>query len=247
MGEAMTKRLISAFPLLLIGLPGIASAADLSAPVYKAPPVAPAPYYNWNGFYIGANIGGGFGNLNFGNLVTATGVPLAGNSANVSGVLGGGQIGYNFMMSPNFLIGIEADVDGANINGSATNATGSTEHSFNTDVFGTVRGRFGLTSNNWLFYGTGGFAWGNEQVTRNQLTGTTGAAGPGTSEQVSNTGTGWTVGGGIEWGITQNWTARVEYLYVDLGNSPYAFPLSGRTTTFENAFNVVRAGVNFKF
>jgi outer membrane immunogenic protein len=248
MGEAMTKRLISAVPLLLIGLPGIAAAADLSTPpAYKAPAIAPAPYYNWNGFYIGANIGGGFGDLNYGNTITATGVALAGNSANVAGVVGGGQIGYNYMMSPNFLIGFEADFSGANINGSTTAADGSTQHSFNTDWFGTVRGRAGLTWNNWLLYGTGGFAYGDEQVTRNQLTGTIGGAVPGTSEQVSATSTGWTAGGGIEWGIAQNWTARVEYLYVDLGTNSYSFPISGRTTTFDNAFNVVRFGVNYKF
>jgi outer membrane immunogenic protein len=80
------------------------------------------------------------------------------------------------------------------------------------------------------------------------LTGAIGAAVAGTSESVSiNGATGWTAGGGIEWGVTPNWTARVEYLYVDLENSSFSFPLSGRTTTFDDAFNVVRLGVNYKF
>jgi outer membrane immunogenic protein len=224
-------------------------AADLSpaAPVYKAPPVAPVPYYNWNGFYIGANIGGGFGDVNFSNVVTTTGVSTGSNSASVAGVVGGGQIGYNYVLSPSFLAGVEADVDGANINGSATDTAGTVEHKFDTEVFGTVRGRLGLIWTNWLFYGTGGFAWGNEQVTRNQLGGFAGLATAGTSETVNNTGTGWTAGGGIEWGITPNWTARVEYLYVDLGTSSYSFPISNRTTSFDDAFNVVRFGVNYKF
>jgi len=244
----MNKRFFAIVPLVLLGAPGLAAAADLSTP-YKAPPAAPAPipYYNWTGFYIGGNIGGGFNDYSFANTVTATGAPVNSNSASVAGVLGGGQIGYNYLFSRNFLLGVEADIDGANINGSTTSTDGTTQHSFNTDLFGTVRGRLGVAANNWLFYGTGGFAWGNTQVTRNQLTGTVGAATAGTSESISNTGTGWTAGGGVEWGITPNWTARVEYLYVDLGTNSYSFPLAGRATTFDNAFNVVRFGVNYKF
>jgi outer membrane immunogenic protein len=80
-------------------------------------------------------------------------------------------------------------------------------------------------------------------LTRNQLI-TSLAAVAGTSESVSGTSTGWTAGGGIEWGFTQNWTARVEYLYVDLGTNSFSFPISGRTTMFDDAFNVVRFGLN---
>jgi outer membrane immunogenic protein len=245
----MTKRSLAVISLLLLDTSGMALAADLSpaAPVYKAPNVAPAPPYNWNGFYIGANVGGGFGDLGYGNAITATGAASQSNSANVSGVVGGGQIGYNYLLSSNFLLGVEADVSGANISGSATSTNGAFEHSFNTDVFGTVRGRLGVVWNNWLFYGSGGFAWGNEQVTRNQLTGTTGLATAGTSESVSNVGTGWTAGGGVEWGVAPNWTVRAEYLYVDLGSGSYSFPLAGRTAQFDDAFNIVRAGVNYKF
>jgi outer membrane immunogenic protein len=244
----MINRFLAMIPLVLLGAPGIATAADLSTP-YKAPPPAPAPilYYNWSGFYFGGNIGGGFNDFSYSNTNTAAGAPTGGNSVNVGGIAGGGQIGYNYMFSPNFLAGVEADISGANINGSVTSNSGAVQHSFNTDLFGTARGRLGLAYNNWLFYGTGGFAWGNEQVTRNQLI-TGAAAVAGTSESVSiNGATGWTAGGGIEWGITPNWTARVEYLYVDLGTNSFSFPVSGRTTTFDNAFNVVRFGVNYKF
>jgi outer membrane immunogenic protein len=118
--------------------------------------MAPGPVYNWAGFYIG----GGFNDLNFSNANTATGAPTGSNSVNVGGVAGGGQIGYNYIFAPNFLAGFEADISGANINGSVISTDGSTQHNFNTDLFGTVRGRLGLTYNNWLFYGTGG-SWGN--------------------------------------------------------------------------------------
>jgi outer membrane immunogenic protein len=244
----MTKRFLAILPFVFLDVPGIASAADLSSP-YRAPPpaaLAPAPYYNWNGFYIGGNVGGGFNELNFSNANTVTGVPTAGNSANAGGIVGGGQIGYNYMLSPNFLIGFETDLSGANINGNATSASGAVQYTFDTDWFGTVRGRAGLTWNNWLLYGTGGFAYGNQQVTRNQLV--TGlAAVAGTSESVSGTSTGWTAGGGIEWSFTPNWTIRAEYLYVDLGTNSFSFPISSRATTFDDAFNVVRFGLNYKF
>jgi len=196
----MTNRLFAIIPFVLFSAPAIAVAADLAAP-YKAPTPAPAPipYYNWAGFYFGVSIGGGFSDLNFSSANTATGAPTGSNSANVTGVVGGSQIGYNYVFAPSVLAGLEADISGANIDGNATATDGSVQHKFETDLFGTVRGRVGLTYNNWLFYGTGGFAWGNERVTRNQLTGTAGAAVAGISETTSNTGTGWTAGGGIEW------------------------------------------------
>jgi outer membrane immunogenic protein len=244
----MTKRSL-AIATVLFALPGVAAAADMSAPapVYKAPPAPVQSYYNWNGFYAGLNVGGGFTNFNFTNTVTATGAPSGGNSVNAAGVLGGGQIGYNYMFAPNFLIGLEADVSGADLNGSVTSPSGAVQHNFDTDLFGTARGRAGFAVNNWLFYGTGGFAWGNEQVTRNQLFGTTGLATPGTSEAINQIGTGWTAGGGIEWGIARNWTVRAEYLYVDLGNNTFSFPSAGRSTQFDNTFSVGRFGVNYKF
>jgi opacity protein-like surface antigen len=89
-----------------------------------------------------------------------------------------------------------------------TSNSGAVQHSFDTDLFGTVRGQLGLTYNNWLFYGTGGFVWGNTEVARNQLiTGRRGRVGV----RLDQWRAGWTAGGGIEWG-TPNWTARVEYL-----------------------------------
>lgn len=234
---------------LVLTMPEWAAAADLStpAPIYKAPPVGPAPYYNWTGFYAGLNVGGGWGNYNFTNTVTATGTPSGGNTAGFAGVLGGAQIGYNYMFGPSFVLGVEADVDGANLNGSVTSPSGAVQHSFDTDIFGTARGRAGFAVNNWLFYGTGGFAWGNEQATRDQIFGTAGNATAGTTETVNHIGTGWTAGGGIEWGIARNWTARAEYLRVDLGTNTFSFPSSGRSTQFDDAFNVVRFGLNYRF
>jgi len=132
-----------------------------------------------------------------------------------AGVIGGGQIGYDYMVSPSFLLGIEADVDGTLLKGSVLSIDGSNQHSSKLDAFGTVRGRVGFAQTNWLFYGTGGFAWSEGSVTRTQIA-TVAAVPPipapaGTVETTSNTRTGWAAGAGVEWGLTQNWTARVEY------------------------------------
>jgi outer membrane immunogenic protein len=246
----MTKRSLAVISLFLCGLPGSAAAADLSTPPRvpaATPPPAAAPYYNWSGFYAGLNVGGGWSNYDFTNAASAIGTPGPAHSASVAGVLGGGQIGYNYLVTPNFLLGVEADVSGADLNGSVTSPSGAVQHSFNTDLFGTARGRLGFAWNNWLLYGTGGFAWGNEQMTRDQIFGTANLATAGTAESVNQIGTGWTAGGGIEWGVARNWTVRAEYLFVDLGSSAFSFPLSGRTTQFDNNFNVVRFGVNYKF
>jgi outer membrane immunogenic protein len=128
---------------------------------------------------------------------------------------------------------------------------GTNVHNTTLDSFGTVRGRAGFTANNWLFYGTGGFAWSDGTESRSQLA-TVVATPPipavgGSVESVSNTRTGWTAGAGVEWGLTQNWTARVEYLYLDLGNATSTFPISNRQQTSSLTMNVARIGVNYKF
>jgi outer membrane immunogenic protein len=139
------------------------------------------------------------------------------------------------MVSPSFLLGIEADVDGTSLKGSVLSIDGSNHHSSKLDAFGTVRGRVGFAQNNWLFYGTGGRAWSEGSVTRTQIA-TVAAVPPipapaGTVETTSNTRTGWAAGAGVEWGVTQNWTARVEHLYLDLCNATSVFPLSNRQQT----------------
>jgi outer membrane immunogenic protein len=228
-----------------------AFAADLPAREYsKAPVVAPVPLYDWSGFYIGANVGGAWNNSTSTNTAL-DGTFVSSGKGHNSGVIGGGQIGYNYMLSPNFLLGVEADVQGTSLKGSDTSVDGSNVHNTKLDAFGTVRGRAGFTQNNWLFYGTGGFAWSDGSVTRTQLATVVSVppipAVAGTVETSSNTRTGWSAGAGVEWGITQNWTARLEYLYLDLGTVTSVFPISNRQQTSSLTMNVARFGVNYKF
>lgn len=241
---------------LLVASSGSALAADLGArPYSKAPPMI-SPAYDWSGFYIGANVGGAWTRESSSTTALNGVVGGGGNRGSglggASGVVGGGQIGYNFMVAPNFLLGIEADVDGTSLRGSALSPNGADSGSAKVDAFGTVRGRAGFTQNNWLFYGTGGFAWSTGSVTRTQLVAQRTAVPPipaaaGTVETASNTRTGWTAGGGVEWGFMQNWTVKAEYLYLDLGKVTSVFPLANRMQTNTLTMNVARIGVNYKF
>ena len=146
------------------------------------------------------------------------------NPTKPSGFAGGAQAGYNFQTGP-WVFGIEGDIQG---NGASDTFA---PWKFSNPWFGTVRGRAGYAFNNILFYGTGGLAFG-------ELKGMTFG---GVSE--SHTTAGWTLGAGAEFGLAQNWSAKIEYLYVDLDNSN--FVVTGAKNDYR--FGLVRAGVNFHF
>ena len=198
-----------------------ASAADMGrrqamptkAPMYAAP-------YNWTGFYLGINGGGGWGRSEF----TA---PFPTGSFDTSGGLVGGTVGYNWQMGQ-LVFGLEGDIDWSGIKGSAV-CVGTTCETRN-DWLGTARGRVGYAFDRFLPYITGGAAFGNVKNT---------VAGIGSTDQ-SNVG--WTIGGGLEASIAGPWSAKVEYLYVDLGDSGSVL---GSTADFRS--NVVRAGLNYRF
>jgi outer membrane immunogenic protein len=236
---------------------GPALAADLPvAPPPQAPAAyvpAVAPIYNWSGIYIGGNVGAAFDSQGAPNNTIATGpfagTPISAVSHNSTGIAAGGQIGINFQSGP-WVYGVEADADylsnKATVNGST--AGGTDQHVFTLDPLSTVRGRVGYAFDRVLLYGTGGFAMGDYSTTRTQLTGAFMGATAGTAETYSTLRYGWTAGGGIEYALGENWTARVEYLFVDLQSLTYTFPLANITQAAPQEYvNVVRAGLNFKF
>jgi outer membrane immunogenic protein len=194
-------------------------AADLGRPVYKAPVAVVAPYTTWNGFYIGANVGYGWGKTSAADAIGPLG------AVDPSGFAGGGQIGYNWQVSPNWVLGVEADVQGADI--SDSNALYDTR----TNLYGTVRGRLGYAVNNVLLYGTGGYAWG-----RNRLNA------PGGIGHATHSG--YAVGGGIEYAFSPGWSTKLEYLYVDLGREDYNLAIP---TTAKVDFHTIKFGVNYRF
>jgi outer membrane immunogenic protein len=205
-----------------------ANAADLSlAPLYKAPPPEMVQAYNWTGFYLGLNGGGGWGDSHWEGV----------GRADLSGGQVGGTAGYNWQLGRTVL-GLEGDIDWSHMQGSTACPTVGVGGSCSTTEtwLSTVRGRVGYTFGGVLPYVTGGLAVGNIE-----------AAAPGLPGG-SNTNAGWTVGGGVEFALPGNWSAKAEYLHVDLGDVNCGTNCGG--TPNENVSmheDVIRAGVNYRF
>jgi outer membrane immunogenic protein len=215
--------LLSTATLVFIG--STAFAADLPVKAPRVPAVAPS--YNWTGFYVGINGGGGWGRSDSAGPVFATA-----GSFNTSGGLVGGTLGYNWQ-SGIWVAGLETDIDWSNIKGSAP--CGVTTCRTTNDFLGTFLGRLGVSSPPWdkvLFYVTGGLAYGNIRSSVDFFTGGS-----------NTTRAGWTLGGGVEFAIAGPWTAKIEYLYADLGRN--SNDVLGDSARF-NA-NIVRAGINYRF
>jgi outer membrane immunogenic protein len=239
--------------------------------------VVPVPDcdYTWRGFYVGLNLGYGLGNADtqFDPLPDpATFVFLEPQShdADPGGVVGGGQVGFNWQIKRWLVIGAEADFQGSGMDGSKTispvnSITGAPTPGLDgflftrerTDWFGTVRGRIGFTP--WcrlLIYGTGGLAFGNVHYSGESFFSAGGAfiTHPASFDRTS---VGWTAGGGLEYALTHHWSLKCEYLYYDLGDQSATGPelTNGITPNpfyavrynWETTANIVRAGVNFKF
>ncbi|MFT0891639.1 outer membrane protein [Pseudochelatococcus sp. G4_1912] len=234
----------------LFAASGAASAADLpSRHVQPVAPVVIAPIFTWTGFYVGVNAGYAWNNKSSNNAYVVNGVVFAGgNDGNNGGFTGGGQVGYNYQFGQ-FVAGLEADINYADLKRSsnyalafdpALGAFGGSNNGI--EWFGTVRARLGVAFDRALVYATGGFAYGgggnnNGFIYQGMY-----------FENSNNNRTGWTVGGGVEYAITNNITARVEGLYVDLGKSnKHNFVPVFHNNRQSNEFGVVRAGLNYKF
>ena len=205
----------------------VASAADLPRQVpYKAPAYV-APVFNWTGFYIGINGGYGWGKSDW---------DAFGGSANPRGGLVGGTIGYNWQMpSSPWVFGLEGDIDWSDMRGTFTNAACPAGCETRNRWLGTFRGRVGYAIDRVLPYITGGLAVGDINANPTAFPGD------------STTNAGWTLGGGIEAMITPNWTAKVEYLHVDLGSMSCSAAACGLPTNVGFTSDIVRGGLNFKF
>lgn len=220
-----------------MGVP--AHAADLNARYAKAPPAIPPPLYNWSGFYAGANFGGAFGAEN-------ASTPLGTFATDPSGVLGGVQAGYNYMFSPDWLLGIEGEFDWTAAQGVANygNAGNVATLTSNHDFYDTLDGRVGRVLGPWLFFAKGGVAWMNADYA---LNGNGGALGVNNSTSISSTRTGWNIGAGAEYMLSRFWSVKVEYDYLDFGNQTVNFgiPLVGPALGIATQVHEVKFGVNY--
>ena len=236
-----TALLLATTSLFTVGTQ-TANSADLPVKAARPAPIA-APVWSWNGFYIGAHVGGAWGTVE--SEFSDFPFPIA--SSTINGFLGGGQIGYN-IQNGIFVFGIEADA-------SWTNLKGTTPCLFvltckrEADVLGTITGRVGLTADRALIYVKGGAAWAHIE------------------HDVSAFGTalvsddkviwGWTVGTGVEYAITGNWSAKIEYNYMDFGSNTLNFAIPagipggpGAGTIDVDAttrIHAVKFGVNYRF
>lgn len=214
-----------------------AQAADLG--VARGPVAAAiiAPIFGWTGFYVGLQAGYAWGSASATQYVTGTNTIIDVSGYSPNGFVGGVHIGYNYQIN-NFVVGLEADLEGASINGRFTYPNGDAWRSRVT-VQGSIRGRAGVAVDRALFYVTGGLALSNLQDSGIDVGGAT----------VSQSGrAGWTLGAGLEYAFTPNWTARVEYRYTDYGSRRFNLaPVAGSDAAFRNRFHTVRLGVSYLF
>jgi len=203
-----------------------ALAADMPRPNYKAP-IYVEPLFSWTGFYVGLNAGYGWANSDWSGS--------GGNfQSSPKGWMAGGTLGYNYQTGA-FVWGIEGDIDYMNLKGTVPSAV-CASCTVKDTWLGTVRGRVGYSYNRWLPYLTGGAAYGNVYMEAN-------------GGSASGTKAGWTAGAGVEYAFAGPWSAKLEYLYVDLGSATCAQAACGFATDKQVSFkaNLVRAGLNYRF
>jgi outer membrane immunogenic protein len=230
----MNKRKIKTLLLACVGFTALtaasAYAADLprrSLPLPRAPVYV--PFFTWNGFYLGINGGYGFGDSSWTDTVTG----ISTGDFNLDGFVIGGTLGYNLQFG-SWVFGLEADIAWSDIKGSTTTNCPLGCETRNT-WRGTARGRLGYAFDRFLPYLTAGGAFGDIQANATGFSGT------------SQTQFGWTAGAGLEYAFLHNWSAKIEYLYVDLGTVQCSVVECGGITDITFKTSLIRGGVNYKF
>ena len=236
-------------------LVGVAADSAVKAADLPKPTIVQSPQFDWLGWYVGGHVGyagGGSdwssnqpGGVSAGRTDLTNGFDLfKGTGSFFSGLQGG----YNVVLPSRLVLGIEADGSFPNsIAGTSLGVSNAGIASYGDTVLstGTMRGRIGYVfDNNWLAYGTGGFAWSYDQLTRTQLAG--GSLPPGTDERAFLWRFGWAAGAGVEVPVAPNWSARLEYLYTGFGNHSRDFNASGDAFNSNLSLQEVRLGLDYK-
>lgn len=228
--------------LLLIVMAGQAKAADKGGPRY-VPPAPQQNYemvYNWSGLYFGGSVGGVFGNANH-YYNRQNGKDDHGDTGmDTHGIGFSGHVGYNYMLPSLWVVGIEAELGYLGIDTERIVIKDDDVLRQSTGLFGTLRARVGYALGRFLPYVTGGFAFANIENA---------GGNPANANRFlthSEFQTGFAIGAGAEYAITPNMIGRIEYLYIDTPEFTVR-NLENEIMKFDNNFQLVRAGLSFKF
>ena len=254
----MRKFLILAVAAVVMPAGGV-FAADMAI---KAPyGAAPVPYvaaYNWTGFYVGGEIGGGWATEQVTVVTNNAGASFPPgtvlNPVNDSGILGGIYGGYNYQINQ-IVLGVDGDYTWARLTGSArdiSSVNGNTAAESNAvNWISTVTGRLGYAANNWLFFAKGG--WASAGFGASSVTTTPAGAFSGMTTS-SETRNGWIAGGGVEWGLAAHWSAKLEYDYVKFNTAVFnvtdvtaAGAVSNPERSATSSLNMLKAGLAYRF
>ena len=220
----------------LIMVPALA--ADLPG---REAPIAPAPLpvFTWTGAYVGLHAGAAFINSSYVSPGPFS-YPDPRSSITKAGIIGGVQIGYNWQIN-SMVAGLEADISLSSAKGSTlTQPFVNSPYSAKMSAFGTLRARVGFTVDRALIYATGGLAYAQYKSTLNDV------IFPFTVSSGSSK-FGWTLGAGFEYAVTNNWSVKAEYLYMQFPNKNVVSNPVGYAFTFKEKASIARAGVNYRF
>lgn len=239
----MKKSLVIAIGAAALGLSAPANAADLAArPYTKAPMAAPAPIYTWTGFYAGIQGGGGWGSSDETFFGAPNAVGFAGSQDyDISGGFVGGVFGYNWQVN-NVVFGIEGDYHWADISGRSAEVNAGLGDTYFTKIrgFGDIKGRLGYSTGPALWFISGGAAVGDLQHRYDGV--------PGNVFARSDWRWGWTIGAGAEYMFAPNWSAKVEYNYIDFGKTTIQYtPVVTNRSEWSDTVHTVKVGVNYHF
>lgn len=237
----------------IVAFLGLTTAPAFAADFPSGPVPAVQSFYNWTGFYVGGNGGYGWSSGTSNSVITGgllNGATSTG-SGNMSGGIAGGQIGFNWQ-SGSFVFGVEGDYQWSGQKKTKTFGCGigcTISETSGIDSFGTARARVGAAFDRVLVYATGGAAWTSASDALNA------SAGGITANLLSASGNkvGWTIGAGLEAALIDNWSAKIEYLYISTSNigGTGAIPaiLGGGTITETAQLkdSIVRFGINYRF
>lgn len=231
----MRRLVLAAVSSVALGAAVPAQAADIRLPV-KAPPTYVQAFYNWTGFYLGAHVG--YGWADFGGVDPVAGVVT--DSLSASGLIYGGQVGFNYQLG-SWVFGVEGEFTFGDVK-HTENLLGLATAEVKIKNIYNVAARIGYAFDRTLLYGKVGGAWSDEEYNFNVL---------GATATGSESRTGWLLGVGLEYAFLGNWSAKIEYNYMDMGRKTVTLTTTGGlvATPAEVDLNIqtVKAGINYRF